>query len=131
MAIFTGKNFVNKSSSLLNLVSRRNNFHGIQLVTMIEVQKPFNVFNSSFEKGAKFHSGNDTYEIRNFSSGLFFQLFTILESKLNFTGFLLKRKDGLWGARDQAKAHGTKVHEFCFSNDLTDHDLLTEKFVKL
>lgn len=101
--------FVKKapSESLLNLVSRRNNLMGSKLVTMIEVQKPFNVFDSSFKSLAKYHVENQTYEMRKeFISGLFFQLFTVLETKLNFTGLLMKRKDGKWGAKDFTKANG-------------------------
>lgn len=90
---------------------------GATLVTMTEVQKPFNVFDSSFKSLAKYYDNNQTYEMRNFiSSGLFYQLFTVLEEKLNFTGQLLKRKDGKWGAKDITKANGMffSYESICF-----------------
>ena len=79
---------------------------GIQLVTMVENQLPFNVFEKNALDRAHFHQENDTYEMRPYISGLFFQLFTILERELNFTGHLLKRKDGKWGAKDPSKPNG-------------------------
>ena len=99
---------------LKNLVSRRSNFQGIQLVSMTELQKPFNVFDSSFSTLANFDPQNQTYQMRNFTQGLFFELFQILESKLNFTGVLLKRKDGNWGAKDANMPNGNKLKNIVF-----------------
>ena len=93
-------------SNMINIVSRRSDFEGIELVTMLENQMPFNVFEENALEKAYFHAENSTYEMRPYTSGLFFQLFTILERKLNFTGRLLKRKDGKWGSKDPTKPNG-------------------------
>ena len=93
-------------SNMINIVSRRSDFEGIELVTMLENQMPFNVFEENALEKAYFHEENSTYEMRPYTSGLFFQLFTILERKLNFTGRLLKRKDGKWGSKDPTKPNG-------------------------
>ena len=93
-------------SNMINIVSRRSDFEGIELVTMLENQMPFNVFEKNALENAYFHEENSTYEMRPYTSGLFFQLFTILERKLNFTGRLLKRKDGKWGSKDPTKPNG-------------------------
>ena len=93
-------------SNMINIVSRRSDFEGIELVTMLENQMPFNVFEKNALEKAYFREENSTYEMRPYTSGLFFQLFTILERKLNFTGRLLKRKDGKWGSKDPTKPNG-------------------------
>ena len=94
---------------MVNLVSRRSNFEGIELVTMVETQDPFNVFKSDFAEVATFHPENETFEMKEVTSGLFFQLFNILEQTLNFTGHIFKRKDGKWGSKDVTKANGNFV----------------------
>ena len=84
-------------------------FGGIHLVTMVESQLPFNVFEKNALERAYYHQENETYEMRPYISGLFCELFTILERKLNFTGHLLKRKDGKWGAKDPSKPNGELI----------------------
>lgn len=103
----TQKWYLASSSSLLgNLISRRNNFQGLHLTVMTEAQSPFTAFDQGFMQAAKFHQINNTYEIRDFASGLFFELFKILERELNFTAHLLKRKDSGWGGKNSDWPNG-------------------------
>ena len=67
---------------------------------MTEAQSPFTAFDQRFIQQAQFHAINDTYEIRDFASGLFFELFKILEKELNFTAHILKRNDSGWGGKN-------------------------------
>ena len=106
----------NSSSIIGNFVTRRNDFQGLPLTIMTEAQSPFTAFDSAFMQNAKFHVQNETYEIRNYASGLFFELFKVLEKELNFTGHVLKRKDSGWGGPSSNWPNGMSItKEFQFS----------------
>lgn len=88
------------NSRINNLIARRSDFHGQTLIAVVEKQLPFNVFETGFENKAKFYPENSTYEIRGFTSGLFFEVLQLLEKELNFTAMVYKRKDSVWGGPD-------------------------------
>ena len=77
---------------------------------MTEAQSPFTAFDQGFMQAAKFYQINNTYEIRDFANGLFFELFKILERELNFTAHILKRKDSGWGGKNSDWPNGKNLN---------------------
>ena len=80
-----------------DFVTRRSNFHGLILKAMIEVSGTNMALNENYITEAKFYSNNDTYSVNGYTYGVLNDVLQILQSELNFSTQLYKRKDGQWG----------------------------------
>ncbi len=79
------------------LPENRDNFHGIYLKAMMDEDSPFTTFDPDFRSRAKFHPGNQTYDITELSSGVYIDIGHSLAKDFNFSLSIYKRKDGVWG----------------------------------
>ena len=92
-----------------NLIIRRSNFHGIHLKALTEiVEGPNSYLDENYETLATFHPSNETYLVNKYHQGIYKSVLQILESELNFTTSIFKRKDGAWGFVDKS-SNGTIV----------------------
>ena len=89
--------FVQADDFVDSLVERRGNFHGLQLIGMLEKFQPGIYFPDDFAKNTLYNSENDTYDLTKIAKGTFIDVLNDLERSLNFTTKLFKRKDGKWG----------------------------------
>jgi hypothetical protein len=65
---------------------------------------------------APYFPGNKTYEVTGLAHGLYIEVLSLLETKLNFTTRLYKRQDGVWELATRDKNTG----KFHASGMLTD-----------
>ena len=80
-----------------SIVERRTNFHGLQLIGMVEYEPPYIDFPNNLLKKSIYFSENDTYDLTNIASGVYIDVLSHLQNLLNFSTKLYKRKDGVWG----------------------------------
>ena len=80
-----------------DLIMRRSNFHGIELKAMTETIGTLIMLDSEYVQKAKYFSENETYLVNNYISGSFHDIFLELQSQLNFTTKIFKRKERSWG----------------------------------
>ena len=80
-----------------NFIERRSNFHGLHLKAMTESNGNELILRSGFEQNAKYHSNNETYLVTDYASGLYYDILKEVQSQLNFTTSLYKRKVVAWG----------------------------------
>ncbi len=76
---------------------RRSDFGGKHFKIMTEHEPPSFKLKSSYKKSARFFEANQTYEVTNFASGMYYDVLLNLAKNLNFTYTLYKRKDGVFG----------------------------------
>ncbi len=76
---------------------RRQDFKGLHLKAMTEQQRPYLVFESNFKTEAKFSEKDQTYDVTDFVSGMYYEILMVMAKNLNFTVSFHKRKDGVWG----------------------------------
>ena len=93
----TNAEFVQADDFVDSLVERRGNFHGLQLIGMLEKFSPDIYFPDNISKNVLYDSKNDAYDLTNLARGTYIDVLNQLERSLNFTTKLLKRKDGKWG----------------------------------
>ena len=81
-----------------DFVTRRSNFHGLHLKGLTElVEGPSTMFDSNYKELAPFFKNNQTFLMNNYFHGICKDVLEILQSQLNFTISIYKRKDGKWG----------------------------------
>ena len=78
-----------------SLLERRNDFRGYHLIAMAETYFPFFYFNLSL---ASYEKNSQTFDVTNVAKGMFYDMFLIMQEKLNFTATIKKRKDSIWGS---------------------------------
>jgi hypothetical protein len=79
------------------------NFHGKHLNAMVDEQYPFIVFKVFDHNWTQvpFHGSNSTYDVTNYTEGIFNMVLESMQHQLNFTTSLYKRLDGYWGTLGQ------------------------------
>ena len=86
-----------KKATNTDLVTRRSNFHGLQLKAMTDSSGTTMALKDNYITEAKFYSNNDTFFVNGYAYGIFNDVLQILQNQLNFTTQLYKRKDGQFG----------------------------------
>ena len=92
---FSGESYVHEKLIEECFLKRRMNFYGSTIIASTEDEQTTIVL-KNLDK-APFSPANQTYDVTNFVSGSFFDVWKKLEEKLNFTTKMYKRKDGKWG----------------------------------
>ena len=64
---------------------------------IVEPWQPSMILDNSYLKKAPYFANNQTYLVNGFTSGLFQDVWQILENQLNFTSLLYKPKHINWG----------------------------------
>lgn len=77
---------------------RRNNFHGLHLRAMTDASGPNIRLNSSYLQDAPYFKSNDTYEVTTFISGVYFDVWKVIEEELNITASFYKRRITAWAS---------------------------------
>ena len=80
-----------------DFISRRANFQGLTLKAMTETTGNELAFDPNYLKEARYFPSNKTYEVTNYTYGIYFDVLKELEKELNFTTVLYKRKVLAWG----------------------------------
>lgn len=78
-----------------NFMKRRNDFHGLKLVGLVEGDQEIDIININ---DAIYIESNDTYLVTNHVIGSYHDILKTLQNRLNFTTQLYKRRSGGWGA---------------------------------
>ena len=90
--------FISVGNISSSYIKRRSNFHGIQFKAMVDFQEPnVNEFAKDLEKFAPFYAKNDTFDVTDVASGVYIDVLRSIQTSLNFSTKLYKRKDGEWG----------------------------------
>ena len=92
-----GGNFVWMDSVEKDFIKRRANFQGVALKAMTETTGNEIAFDPKYLEEAPYFQINETYEVTNYTSGIFFDVLIELQKELNFTTVLYKRKVLAWG----------------------------------
>ena len=78
-----------------SFLDRRGNFQGYKMKAMTEqVPSPYVYIDL---KNAQLDETSQTYDVTHSTQGMFYDIFMILQEKLNFTATLHKRKDSQFG----------------------------------
>ena len=80
-----------------SFVDRRGDFHGIQLIGMVEAQPQTIIIPDNFLSQSYYFAENETYDVTSIVSGSYINSLNHLKKSLNFSIKLYKRKDGEWG----------------------------------
>ena len=80
-----------------DFVKRRSDFHGIVLKVMVEFSGLDMNADYSYLVNAPYFPNNESYQVNEFTYGLFNDILEILQDELNFTTILYKRKEPAWG----------------------------------
>jgi hypothetical protein len=76
-------------------LERRGNFQGYKMKAMTEdAPSSYNYYDLST---AKLDETSQTYDVTHLTKGMFYDIFMILQDKLNFTATLHKREDSKFG----------------------------------
>ena len=78
-----------------NFVKRRQNFHGTQIIAL--TGEYTNCIEIENLQNAPYFPANETYDVTGLVKGPYFDVWTILQNKLNFTTKIYSRKDKKWG----------------------------------
>ena len=80
-----------------NLILRRANFHGLRLKAMVEFSGSSMGADPAYVDKAPYFSNNQTFLVNGYTYGKFNDVLETLQSQLNFTSDLYKRKEPAWG----------------------------------
>ena len=97
-----------------SFVERRSNFQEYHMIAMTEATPPFITIDLS---SATYDETSDTFDVTKSVAGMYYEMFLIMQERLNFTATLRKRKDGKWGPTT-VLANGTIITEG-IANSLT------------
>ena len=87
--------YVPEESIEQNIMKRRQNFHGSKLIALAgEYGDWLKIENL---KNAPYFPSNETYDVTGLVAGSTFDIWTILQNKLNFTTRIYSRMDNKWG----------------------------------
>ena len=89
------------------LVERRSDFQDYHMIAMTEDSPPFIQLDLS---SATYDETSDTFDVTKSVGGMYYEMFLIMQKRLNFTATLRKRKDGKWGPTT-VLANGTIITE--------------------
>ena len=95
--------FIRSNPMKKSFVRRRGNFHGKNLVGMVNVYAPSVVLPKNFEDKAKYFPVNETYDVTDHVSGTYISFLRLSQRMLNFTSKIYIRKDRVWGSALQFK----------------------------
>ena len=95
--IYLNNTFMWDNNVNSNFIKRRSNFQGLTLKGMVEFVPGLMQADADYTKKAKYNSNNETYFMNGYQSGLFDEVLQILQSRLNFSTLLYKRKEVAWG----------------------------------
>ncbi len=84
----------------LEFKKRRSNFHGYHVVAMTNAGPESVSFVKEYQKIAKYHENNQTFDVTNYALGPYISYLNILANEFNFTYSLYRRLDGNWGGVD-------------------------------
>ena len=93
----TTMSFVWEDGLTSNFIERRSNFHGLKIKGMTEFTGTLMNAKSSYIDKAPFIKNIDSYQIENFTYGVFNDVLKFLEQHYNFSTTLYKRKEAIWG----------------------------------
>ena len=80
-----------------NFMKRRSNFHGLTLKVMVEFSGSYMNADPTYIEKSPYFSNNETYKVNGYTYGSFNDVLETLQSQLNFTSNLYKRKKAAWG----------------------------------
>ena len=80
-----------------NLILRRANFHGLRLKAMVEFTGSMVGADPDYVNKAPYFPNNQTYLVNGYTYGKYNDVLETLQSQLNFTTDLYKRKETAWG----------------------------------
>ena len=80
-----------------DLILRRANFHGLRLKAMVEFTGSSVVADPAYVDKAPYFSNNQTFLVNGYVYGKLYDVLETLQSQLNFTSDLYKRKEVAWG----------------------------------
>ena len=87
--------YIPEESIEQNIMKRRQNFHGSKLIALAgEYGDWLKIENL---KNAPYFPSNETYDVTGLVAGSTFDIWTILQNKLNFTTRIYSRMDNKWG----------------------------------
>ena len=89
-------------------IKRRSNFYGLHLKGLAEVERTELILDPNYAIKAPYFSNNSTYQVNDYVSGVYYAVLEVLQSKLNFTVSLFKRRDGDFG---YVKQHSNGSYE--------------------
>ena len=96
---FVDELYVPNISADENVIKRRQNFHGYEMIAVTEeIKSALEIRNL---ENATYFPYNQTYDVTNSIQGSFFDIWKKLEKMLNFTTKIYKRKDKSWGVPRQ------------------------------
>ena len=75
-------------------VERRSDFQDYHMIAMTEDSPPFIHLDLS---SSTYDETSDTFDVTKSVGGMYYEMFLIMQKRLNFTATLRKRKDGKWG----------------------------------
>ena len=81
-----------------SVIERRGNFHGIELICMVNDYIPLIKFPVHFISHAPYYSNKQIYDLTNIVTGAYIDVLHSLEKKYNFSTKFYHRKDGKWGS---------------------------------
>ena len=92
---FVNGMYVPEESIQQNFLKRRQNFHGSKLIALtLEFNDYIRIDNL---KNAPYFPSNQTYDVTGLVQGSIFDIWTILQTNLNFTTKVYSRMDDKWG----------------------------------
>ena len=97
LGIISNGKFIWNPGMNQNILLRRSNFQGITLKAMTEFSGVLMNAFSNYTQFAAFFPNNETYLVNGYTYGLFHDILKVLESRLNFTTNIYKRKVTAWG----------------------------------
>ncbi len=84
----------------------RSNLYGKHLIGITEHAPPSQYIDPHVSTTAQYFENNQTYDVTNHISGLYYEIFKEMASDMNFTFSLYKRKDSVWGTVVNGKLTG-------------------------
>ena len=107
-----------------NILLRRSNFQGITLKAMTEFSGVLMNAFSNYTQFTPYFSNNETYLVNGYTYGLFHDILKVLETRLNFTTNIYKRKVTAWGyvyPQDDGSYTGSiTFHKCLYDNQSTN-----------
>ena len=89
--------FIWESGQNPDFLQRRSNFHGVTLRGMVEFRGLNLNSDPKYLHNTPFYPNNQTYLVNGYIYGLMYDILEELQTKLNFTTLLYKRKKSAWG----------------------------------
>ncbi len=75
----------------------REDLEGTNLIALTNLAKPYSTLDPEYLTKARFFESNQTFDVSDFVSGLYFDILAEMSEDLNFTFAVYKRSDPVWG----------------------------------